>query len=102
MQALIDEGECIQKRLGKTTGPSNTDTSARAFRYLLLQGKIQSALRYLSRNTNGGVLKLDDLIPETRKNGEPAQRSTRDVLEEKHSPADARCLLPGDPEPANP
>ena len=56
IQALLDEGKCIQKRLGKATSPSNNVAIARTFRDLMLQGKVQGALRYLSRNTNGGVL----------------------------------------------
>ena len=29
------------------------------------EGKVRNALHYLSRNTTGGVLKLDDMIPTT-------------------------------------
>jgi hypothetical protein len=65
IEALLDEGECIQKRLSKSTTPQSNDVIARTFRSLMLQGKVQSALRYISRNSNGGVLKLDDLIPVT-------------------------------------
>jgi hypothetical protein len=50
----------------------------------MLQGKVQSALRYISRNSNGGVLKLDDLIPVTTKEGESIQQTTREVLKKKH------------------
>ena len=28
IQALLDEGKCIQKRLGKATSPSNSDATA--------------------------------------------------------------------------
>jgi len=68
IQALLDEGKCIQKRLGKATTPSNNVAFVRTFRDLMLQGNVQGALRYLSRNTNGGVLKLEDLIPEQQMN----------------------------------
>ena len=51
IQALLDEGKFIQKRLGRATSPSNNDAITRIFRDLMLQGKVQSA--YLSRNTNG-------------------------------------------------
>ena len=66
IQALLNEGKCIQKRLGKVISSSSTDsdTISRTFRDLMLNGKVQSALRYLSRITNGGVLKLEDLVPE--------------------------------------
>ena len=39
--ALLDEGKCIQRRLGKVTSPSNNDTIARIFRDLMLQGKFK-------------------------------------------------------------
>ena len=105
IQALLDEGKCIQKRLSQATHPSNNDVIARIFRDRKLQGKVQSALQYLSRKTNGGVLKLGDLVPETTRSGESVQRSTRDVLEEKHplgKDPDACCLVDGDFEPVNP
>ena len=55
--------------------------------------------------TNGGVLKLEDLIPETTEDGESILRSTRDVLKEKHplgKDPDACSLVDGVPEPVNP
>ena len=70
----------------------------------MLQGKAQSALRYLCRQTSGGVLKLDDLIPATTSN-EPVMQSTRDVLEEKHplcKDPPVSSLLAGDLTPVNP
>ena len=48
----------------------------------MLQGKVNGALRLLSRCENGGVLSLDDLIPTG--NEETVQRTTRDVLLDKH------------------
>lgn len=101
IQALLDEGKCIQKRASST---SNGDATARIFRDLMLQGRVQSALRYLWRNTNGGVLKLEDLVPERCTNGESILRSTRDVLKEKHllgRDPDACCLMDGEYEPVN-
>ena len=35
---------------------------ARTFCKLMMEGKVQGALRYFSCNMSGGVLKLDDLI----------------------------------------
>ena len=48
------------------------------------QGKVRNALQYLSRNTTGGVLSLDDMISTDSLNSEPILRSTRDVLQNKH------------------
>ena len=39
IEALLDEGECIQKRLSKSTTPQSNDVIARTFRSLMLQGK---------------------------------------------------------------
>ena len=105
IEALLDEGECIQKRLSKSTTPQSNDVIARTFRSLMLQGKVQSALRYISRNSNGGVLKLDDLIPVTTKEGESIQQTTREILKKKHpigkDPV-ASSLIDGEPETVNP
>ena len=71
----------------------------------MMQGNVQSALRYLSRSTSGGVLKLDDMVPETSKNGTTKLRSTRDILLDKHPSSkapEARSLLNNEPESANP
>ena len=50
----------------------------------MMKGNTNSALRYLSRNTSGGVLKLEDMVPETLIDGETMLRSTRDILLDKH------------------
>ena len=51
---------------------------------MMEQGKVRNALQYLSRNTTGGVLSLDDMISMDSLNSEPILRSTRDVLQDKH------------------
>ena len=105
IQSLLDEGRCIQKRLHQGARHSDNDAITRKFRDLIIQGKVQNALRFISRNTSCGVLKLDDLIPEPLSNGETELRSTRDILLDKHpsGKAPAACsLLIDDPEPINP
>ena len=67
-----------------------------------MEGKVQGALRYLSCNMSGGVLKLNDLIPMTTDNGESCSQSTFDILKEKHPPGkppDPECLLHPSSEP---
>ena len=44
----------------------------------MFKGKVTIALNYLSRKTNGGVLQLDDLVPETTSTGETEMRSPKD------------------------
>ena len=73
------------------------EKTARIFSRLMLQGKVNAALRLLSRDDNGGVLFLDDLIPTgIGQNGEVIQQTTWDVLMEKHpegKPASDDVLL---------
>lgn len=62
----------------------------------MAQGKVQSALRYLSRDQSSGVLSLDDIIPQSQ------GLTTRDILKEKHppeKPAYSEYLLPDTSDP---
>ena len=70
----------------------------------MLQGKTQSALRYLSRNTNDGVLQLDDLVPETANIDETEMHTVRNILHNKHplGKDPLPCiLLNGEPDSVN-
>ena len=60
---------------------------------------MRSALQYLSHNTTGGVLSLDDMIPIVSLNSEPELRSTRDVLQDKHPAGNPSSLFTTSPEP---
>ena len=94
IQALTNEGRCIQKHLQKAPSCDGDEATSRTFCKLMME--VQDALRYLFRNTSGGVLKLNDLIPMTMDNGESCSRSTFDILKEKHPPGkppDPECLL---------
>ena len=105
IRSLLEEGRCIQKRLCHGARQSNDEMIARTFRDLMMQGEVRNALRYLSRNTSGGVLKLDDMVPDTLHNGETVSRSTRDILLDKHplgKDPTAGSLLNHDSEPINP
>ena len=71
----------------------------------MLQGKVKSALNYLSRKTNGGMLQLDDLVSETTNNGETKMHSVRDIFNDKHPKGKAplsSTLVEGIAEPTNP
>ena len=50
---LTQEGKCIQRYLHNRPTPL----------HVLLANRGKSALRYLSRNSTGGVLSIDDMIP---------------------------------------
>ena len=67
--------------------------------------KFKSALNYILRNSNGGVLKLDDLIQVATKEVESFEQSVRDILKEKHPVRKVpmvSCLIDGEPEKVNP
>jgi len=59
--SLLDEGHCIQRHL-RFGGTPDKDKAACTFNYLMLQGKVHAALRYLSCHSSGGVLNLDALV----------------------------------------
>ena len=83
--SLICEGKCIQNHLHRSTRQTDDEAISRTFRDIMLQGKVTSALNYLSSKTNGGVLHLDDLVPETTSNGQTKMQSARDILETNHT-----------------
>ena len=81
IEALVQEGECIQKPLVNKPRPSDNDAIARNFGRMMEQGKVKAALRYLSQNTSGGVLKLEDVVPA---NGSSEMHTTHDILIDKN------------------
>ena len=98
---LADEVRSIQKRLISNLGNGLNKVDSHIFKSLMAQGKVKSALRYLSHNDNCGVLGLDDTIPGSD------GLTTRDVLHNKHppaSPASPESLIaePDPPQNINP
>ena len=99
IQQLLDEGRCIQARLISRVAPGKNDVDGHIFRSLMAQGKVHSALSYLSRDQTGGILGLDDIIPQSQ------GLTTRDILRDKHPPGIPACpesLLPDCVESVNP
>ena len=79
--------------------PSDPDPIVTETRSLMAQGKVQSALSYLSHDQSGGVLGLDDIIPQSQ------DLTTCDILRDKHppgKPAWPESLLPDSSETVNP
>ena len=68
------------ERYKTTSGPmekADMDShNVRSFTNLMLQGKVHSAMRFLSDNQGSGVLDLDENVD--------ASKTVRDVLAEKH------------------
>ena len=90
---------CRADCLLMVSAPGMTDVDGHIFRSLMAQGKIHNALSYLSRDQTGGILGLDDIIPQSQ------GLSTRDILRDKHPPEKPACpesLLPDCAENVNP
>ena len=58
---LLREGRIIQSRIGKLRSTDPPD-KPKLFTKLVLEGQINSALRFLSESTSGGVLPLTDKV----------------------------------------
>ena len=58
---LLCEGRIIQSRIGKLRSTDPPD-KLKVFTKLVLEGQINSALRFLSESTSGGVLSLTDEV----------------------------------------
>ena len=58
---LLREGRIIQSRIGKLRSTDPPDKS-KVFTKLVLEGQVNSALRFLSESTSGGVLPLTDEV----------------------------------------
>lgn len=81
LQELLHEAERCDKQLTTTHLPMTTEHVERIFNRLMLQGKVRSAVRFLTERSGGGVL---DLHAEAHGKSGPLGRSVLDVLEEKH------------------
>ena len=60
--SLLEEGRCLQKHLQHTSKPPNEDTIAHVFSCLMMQGKVKSAMNYLSQNSSGSILRLENML----------------------------------------
>ena len=59
IECLVREGKAIQRRLQKSK-QHDPPNKAKIFAKLIMEGQINSALRFLSENSGGGVLPLTD------------------------------------------
>ena len=70
--------------------------TSHTFRDLMEKGKVKNVLRYLSSDHTGGILRMEDSVPVTNRNGDVIECSVQDVLVEKHpngKPASPSALL---------
>ena len=66
IESLLREGRIIQRRLSKSN-KNDPPNKARNFAKLVMDGQINSALRYLSQDDSGGVLPLtSDVVRQLR------------------------------------
>ena len=74
IDALMKEIRFIQKKFVLSSKPREMEEVSRIFAKLVLQGKLTAALKFLSKETNSGVLKLSDEVLEdlTQKHPAPA------------------------------
>ncbi|XP_074616679.1 uncharacterized protein LOC141876075 [Acropora palmata] len=73
---LLREGIIIQGRIGKLKASEPPDRS-KVFAKLVLEGQINSALRFLSETTSGGVLSLTDEVTSQLKQKHPNPQSAK-------------------------
>ena len=100
---MLDEGQYIQRQL-RYRGAPDKDRAAQIFNNLMLQGKVHSALRYLSCHSSGGVLNLNAQLPVRSSNGNTEMTTVHRVLD-KHPlgrPPHPSTLLDSTPDPVNP
>ena len=73
---LLRKGRMIQKRLSNSrrVDPPN---AARVFANLIMSRQINSALRYLSENNEGGVLALSDDVMAQLREKHPSRQEVR-------------------------
>ena len=62
IEVLVTEGQYIQSLLPSTDTRMNPEAVSRAFSKMMFLGNVHSALNFLSRNTSGLPLKLEDVI----------------------------------------
>ena len=87
---LLREGRTIQQHLPQSDLKDHTweERKTRAFAKLMFEGKVRAALRLLSDQVSSGILSLDQELDGT---------SVRDILKDKHPPAQSAhpsTLLP--------
>ena len=67
IECLLREGRMIQRRLQKSRRNSDPPNKARIFAKLVMEGQINSALRFLNEAESGGVLPLTEDVTQRRR-----------------------------------
>ena len=82
IEALLKEGRTIQKRITTSKARSPEDAS-RIFAKLMMQGKVRAAIKFLSENSDTGILPSDDqtIAELKKKHPEPADIMKESLLQ---------------------
>lgn len=94
---LVSEGRTIQRRIPKSYPGDGQKRLARSFANLMFEGKTKAAIRLLTEDVKGGVLRLSDNVD--------SNKTVRDVLIDKHpsgQPAHPDSVIEGDPPQVHP
>ena len=75
---LVLEGRTIQRRFPKSNKKYRQKHLARSFANLMFEGKTKAAIRLLTEESKGGILRLSDHVD--------TNKTVRDVLIDKHPP----------------
>ena len=100
---LLDEASCIQQhlpvRVAQARNRASSEPSDTVFSKLVFEGKLNSAIRYLSEDSSNGVLGMND------RPVKGSAKTVQDLLLEKHPDPKippSTVLMDGDPLYLNP
>ena len=94
---LVSEGRIIQRRIPKTNPGDSQKCLSRSFANLMFEGKTKAAIRLLSEEAKGGVLRLNNVAD--------SHKTVRNVLIDKHpsgQPAHPDSVIEGVPPEVHP
>ena len=86
ISSLVREGCAIQRHLDQSKKLLDEDHVAHIFSKLMMAGKVKSALRFITDNSRGGILKLDDHVTVQNK-----KIQVREILQSKHPASRPAC-----------
>ena len=91
---LLKEGRVLQRSLVNSQSSrrhtADIGSTARRFSKMMLEGRVRAALKFLSNNSDIGLLSLDETVEET------SGKTVRDILNDKHPdprPAHLEALI---------
>ena len=80
VEGLLNETTTIQKRLPQQQKPQSTKEKAKIFAKLVLEGKVNAAIRLLDDDTSSGVLPLLADVIKTIRQKHPDAKTSNDTM----------------------